>query len=295
MVKIVTHHKNPDRAAELFIEEGVVAIGWSDVGDLSGRNRDEIKESIKNVYKKLEYTEQEAASAAGALLRFRDEISKGDFVFAYARHNRVAVIGEVIGDYEFNQKNKVGDPDGEIDYANQRRVKWRAWPRNFDRSYLPDEVAQKVALPGAIHVFEYDFEKLMKSLNAIPKEEMREKILEVESEDEIKEYLRKRPRDLEEGLEIVQSEYETSAGPMDFLAKDKDGKPVVIEVKVKAGDSAVGQILGYIRAYEEEKNIENVRGIIVAEKFEDRCRKATKGLNLNLYECKLKFDFAKIN
>lgn len=43
LVKIVTHHQNPDLAAELFAKGGVVAVGWSEFGDLRGLSYDDIK------------------------------------------------------------------------------------------------------------------------------------------------------------------------------------------------------------------------------------------------------------
>lgn len=163
IVKIVTHHKKPERAAELYAEEGVMAVGF-DIGDPTGKSREELKELFVEEWG---LSEAKAASATGSLLRFRDEISIGDLVFAYAKKNKVALVGEILGDHKYNTRNKVGDPDGEIRYPNQRKVKWWNRPRNFDRSYLPDDVSKKVALTGTIHIFEYDSDKLKKSLDQI--------------------------------------------------------------------------------------------------------------------------------
>ena len=166
IVKIVTHHEKPERAAELYAEEGVIAIGF-DIGDLTGKNKDEIKGLFMKKWRGI--SEPQAARYAGDYLAFRDKINPGDIVLAYAKRNKVALVGEIAGGHEYNKKNAAGDPKGEIRYPNQRRVKWWAWPRNFDRSYLPDKVYKKVALPGTIHIFEYDFEKLKRRLNQIPK------------------------------------------------------------------------------------------------------------------------------
>jgi predicted Mrr-cat superfamily restriction endonuclease len=294
IVKIVTHHEKPDRAAELFAEEGVVAVGWADVGDISGKSREEIKAFLIEEWGQ---SEQEAAIGAASLLRFRDEIEVGDLVFAYKGRNAVALVGEVTGGYEFNVQNRVGDPNGEIGYPNQRKVNWWTHPRNFDRSFLPEDLSVRVALPGTIHIFdvdEYYIEKLEESLRQIPPEETRRIILEVEDEDEIKRFMRNKLSDLDEGLTLVQPEYSTSVGNMDFLARDRAGFDVVIEVKVKADDSAVGQVLGYMQAYKEESGAKDVKGVIVAQEFTDRCKKAAKASNLDLYICEKKFAFSKI-
>ncbi|MEM2175604.1 MAG: endonuclease NucS [Candidatus Micrarchaeia archaeon] len=99
--------------------------------------------------------------------------------------------------------------------------------------------------------------------------------------------------DLEEGLTFKREEYEVSVGSIDILAEDKNRLPVIIEVKVKGDDSAIGQILGYIHAYKEEHKIEKVRGIIVAQDFTERCKKAAKEAGIKLYKCRKVFHFQK--
>ncbi len=93
LVKIVTHHEFPERAAELFAEEGVVALGWRKVGDLTGKSREEIKSIAK---KKWNADERKAARDAYKLAMFRDDVKKRDIVFAYQRNNTVALAGEVV-------------------------------------------------------------------------------------------------------------------------------------------------------------------------------------------------------
>jgi predicted Mrr-cat superfamily restriction endonuclease len=294
IVRIVTHHDKPERAAELFAQEGVVAVGWADVGDISGKSREEIKTFLMEEWGQ---TEQEAAIGAAQLLRFRDEIDVGDLVFAYKGRNKIALVGEVRGGYEYNDKNRVGDPEGDIGYPNQRKVNWWDSPRNFDRRYLPPDLEQKVALPGTIHIFERNEEYiniLKQGLRKLPTEEIRRTILEVENEDEIKNYILSNPSDLEEGLSELKPEHQTSVGNVDFLGKDKNGISVVIEVKVNASDSVIGQLLGYMQAYKEESRDENLRGIIVAENFTERCKRAAKASGLRLYKCEKRLVFSEI-
>jgi len=267
LVKIVTHHKYPDEAAELFAKEGVVAVGWSSFGNLKGLTYDEIKQKSQRLWKR---TERESASDASQLIMFRDKVSIGDIVFAYKGNNKVALVGEIIGEYKFNKKNKVGNPKGKIGYANQRKVKWWERPRNFDRHFLPKELSEWVARPGTISIRRYDIEKLMKILENIPSQETVNKALEIQSEDEIKDYIEKHPTEIEEGLKIIRREYPTSTGPMDFLAKDKDGIDTIIEVKRRADDTTVTQLRRYMRSYRRDSKVKKVRGIIVAEEFKKK-------------------------
>jgi len=288
IVKIVAHHENPIMASELFAEEGVVAVGWVREESIAGKNREEIiLMLVKEGFDNPEW-------GASQLIMFRDELEVGDVVIAYRTKNIVALIGDVIGEYEFNCENKVGRPDGEVDYPNQKRVNWWEKPRNFHRNLLPDDLSETVASRGTIKILDHDanVNKLKEALDSISIiEASREKILEVTGEDEIKKYLNRHISDLEEGLKIKKTEYEVSVGNIDILAEDKKGLPVVIELKVQAGDSAVGQILGYVQAYEEECKIGNARGIIVAQEFTERCKKAAKRADITLYQCRKTFSF----
>lgn len=294
LVKIVTHHKNPERAAELFAEEGVVAVGWVRSESIAGKTKNEIMQML------IDEGFENPEWGASQLIIFRDEIKVDDIIIAYKTRNIVALVGQVTREYEFNNKNKVGKPEGEggeIDYPNQIAVHWWDKPRNFHRNLLPDDLSEMVASRGTIKILDYDFDvdRLNKILDSITDaEDSRERIIEVTGEDEITEYLKESLNDLEEGLTLKKTEYEVSVGNIDILAEDKSGLPVIIEVKVKADDSVVGQILGYIQAYEEECGTSQVRGIIVAQEFAERCKKAAKRVNIKLCQCRKTFTFRMI-
>jgi predicted Mrr-cat superfamily restriction endonuclease len=295
LVKVVTHHVNPEKAAELFAKEGIVAVGWIRGESIAGKTRDEIRQMC--IDEEIENPEW----GASQLIMFRDELEVGDITVAYRTKNIVALVGEVIGEYEFNNENDVGEPEhegGEIDYPNQKKVLWWDKPRNFHRNLLPGDLSETVASRGTIKILDYDVDvsELKEALDKISSiEASREKIIEVTGEDEIKEYLKKRIGDLEEGLTLKKAEYEVSVGSIDILAEDENSSPVVIEVKVKADDSAVGQILGYTQAYEEESESKKVRSVIVAQEFTERCKKAAKRAGIKLAECRKTFTFKKID
>jgi predicted Mrr-cat superfamily restriction endonuclease len=295
LVKIVTHSRERERAAKLYEEEGVIAIGWHHNESIANKTKDEIKQTIIN---EEELNPEEAERAALQLITFRDKIEIGDIVFAYKTDNIIALVGEVTGDYEFNTKNNVGKPEeeGGLNHQHQRNVRWWDKPRNFNRSYLPQDLSKKIALPGTISILSenIDIHELKTSLDSIPSNIDPEEV-EIVNEDEIKEYLRNNLNKLEEGLEFVGKEYKVLDDRIDILAKDKNGLPVVIEVKVCADDSAVGQILGYIQTYEEENGAKQVRGILVAKEFTERCKKAAKRAGIKLYRCKKIFKFEAID
>ncbi len=99
---------------------------------------------------------------------------------------------------------------------------------------------------------------------------------------------------LEDGLEIIDNglERKVASGFIDIMAKDSNGCLVVIELKAgKAQDAVVAQILGYMGDIAQEEN-QLVRGIIVAEDFNQRLRSASKAIpNLDLKSYRYTFDF----
>ena len=87
------------------------------------------------------------------------------------------------------------------------------------------------------------------------------------------------------GLIFLEYEYNTDVGRIDILCKDDDGNLVPIEVKLgEAGDSAIGQILGYMKAINTE------RGVIIAQSFSDRVKLVAEDLNIDLVKYELKVE-----
>lgn len=286
---IVTHHESPKKVADILYKEGIVAIGFSKLGNLKGKT----KEQMRTLLRKMKFSTGELASAIGMVTRFRDELKVGDIVLSYAGHNKVALVGKIKGKYEYNSKNVVGNLRGEIGYPNQRKVQWREYPRNFHREYLPKDLRDKVALPGTIHIFDSDVEKLEKALRDIPSEEREELIYEIKNEEEIKKHLKRKLSTL--GLSNIEREFQTPRGPVDFFATDK-GKPVLIEVKVTADENTIGQLLKYVGAYESVKKIRDIGAIVVASEFMLGCRMAVRAAkrNIKLYRCRFDLDLTEV-
>ena len=85
---------------------------------------------------------------------------------------------------------------------------------------------------------------------------------------------------IEEGLRFASRQVEVpGVGRIDILAYDKNGTPVVIEVKSgKADDATLTQLLAYMSGIEEKEG-RKPRGVIVAEDFTRKLRHAIKTLN----------------
>jgi restriction system protein len=93
---------NDNELADVVSEKSLVAIGWSDMGDLSQlKTREAVKERYREVYP--EHAEGRVAVNAGQLYRFAHEIDVGDCVMTYLKNSRELLIGRVTGPYEYRE------------------------------------------------------------------------------------------------------------------------------------------------------------------------------------------------
>ena len=87
------------RLFQWFVAQSVVAIGWSDVGDLTAfGSRDEILAEVQRQYP--EHSLGWRRSSAGMLFRFSRDIEPGHHVITYDPMRRVYAVGTINADYE---------------------------------------------------------------------------------------------------------------------------------------------------------------------------------------------------
>ncbi len=86
----------------LFLKNDVIAIGWSDMGDLGNidANRDAFKEKYTQIYPDAK--KGSIATGAGMLYRFCHEIQVGDYVVFPSKSNREVNIGVVESEYIYD-------------------------------------------------------------------------------------------------------------------------------------------------------------------------------------------------
>jgi restriction system protein len=106
------------RDAHLFDEfksKEIVAIGWNETGDLSKLSTPgEIKQMVREKYP--DYKLGKLNISASQISRFRFDFKKGDKVITYNPEKRIYLVGEILGDCEYNTKI--------CEYFHIRKVKW---------------------------------------------------------------------------------------------------------------------------------------------------------------------------
>ena len=107
-------------------------------------------------------------------------------------------------------------------------------------------------------------------------------VLEREGRElELHALLERAPDLIEEGLEILERERATDVGPVDFLAKDSEGRIVLVEVKrVKAVVAAVEQVVRYREHIEKDAAYAGARAIVLAPEFAPQARKLAERRNV---------------
>lgn len=109
-----------------FKKRNIVAIGWG-IEDVKDLDKEEIKKLLKEKQKTLQEKKKKKDDinhSSSTIVRFRDELKKGDYVVSAAPLNARFLIGEITSDYYFNEELIVDKVDKDQKYNNLRKVKW---------------------------------------------------------------------------------------------------------------------------------------------------------------------------
>lgn len=101
-----------------------------------------------------------------------------------------------------------------------------------------------------------------------------------ETEDEMHKFIESNPEVLEDGLRILHHEYPTEVGRIDFVAADKEGNQVIIEIKIRYAElSDVDQLQRYVKHCNRTSQA-SVRGILVAPEFGEKTKRELRETGL---------------
>jgi len=268
---IVTHHKRPNEAAEAWKDNELCAIGFTQYGNLKKAKKGGLTTDP----------------------RLFSEIEKGDLILAYAKNNKIALVGEVVGEYQHTTDNIIGknEEKGGFGYPNQYKVRWFSDPHDFDRKNLPEDLWKQMGRTGVtVKKLELGKRSFDQVKNIIFTCAISGSLSEIGNEDLIKaglgKYIKKKINTLEEGLVILESEKQINENDrLDFLARDNNGNDVIIECKGTAYALACDQVEQYAKYFPEHSRL-----FLVAFNITHECKKrADKNKRIELYECELTF------
>jgi restriction system protein len=101
-----------------FDRSGCVAIGWSELGNLSAvTSQDELRRRVDATYPDLKPANRGLSTST--IWKFRDAFRKNDQVLTYYPDRREYLRGAIVGDYEFSPQTIAGHP-------HLRRVRWES-------------------------------------------------------------------------------------------------------------------------------------------------------------------------
>lgn len=126
--------------ASLFRKKKLIAIGWSNLGNLKvlTSTRDAFKEAVAQAYP--EYKPGAIPVNAGTLYKFVHEMSVGELVIYPSRIDRMVNIGRVEGEYRY-------DPSVDAVHPHIRTVKWlKSLPRTKFSQGALHEIGSAITL-----------------------------------------------------------------------------------------------------------------------------------------------------
>ena len=102
------------------------------------------------------------------------------------------------------------------------------------------------------------------------------------TEENLRQRIFAEPELVEAGFRPLMRERETTAGPVDIYGTDREGKPVVVELKRRrVGPDAVGQLKRYVDAVSRDLPMGTTpRGILVAPSITDRAERLLRSEEL---------------
>ncbi len=125
-VWVVRAGKGGKNAAD-FEQQGLIAIGFAPIGDVTGKNRDQLFDYARNLIG------SKAGNVAGQVHRFANSIHVGDLVAVPDGQNRELLYGTVTGDYEYRNAPV-------IEGTQWRHVRTVKWLGRRNRDELPDRI-----------------------------------------------------------------------------------------------------------------------------------------------------------
>ncbi|MBA4348704.1 MAG: hypothetical protein C0415_01760 [Thermodesulfovibrio sp.] len=266
------------------LTNGVISIGWNELGNISNLNEKELKELIKSTYPKSSLGIN--TFSFNVLWNFYHNISIGDIVIARKGTKKIAGIGKVIKTAFYSKEDGEESVNNLTDYyyPNFIGVEWNQQIKDiqfneiifsFQTMYEINENKYNSLLQGKSPQEEDELEETVEK-----KEFFMEKYLEEFIISNFDTIFDKKLRLYKDPEGNIARQYPTDIGVIDILAEEVKTKDlIVIELKKgRESDKVVGQILRYMGWIDEYLRKENqkVKGIIICKEPDQKLLYAIK-------------------
>jgi restriction system protein len=262
------------RVWDFDLQNGIISIGWRELGDVSKLSKQELSAAIQDAYPDKPANIQSLYT--NMIWSFYHEVKPGDVIIARKGIKCLAAVGDVKEPAYYDSSKIVESVGQEIAYSNHLDVQWRDSPRNLDYENV---------VFGRMTLYEIDaprYQEFVEGFDSGQDEFEGEGV-----EDKIEFILEKYLEDFivsnfnaifgpdlslyrDSGDEIAGQQYNTGeVGVIDILAEDQRANDIVV-IELKKGresDRVLGQILRYMGWVAENLATEgqNVRGIIICK------------------------------
>ncbi|RLI75827.1 hypothetical protein DRO97_02355 [Archaeoglobales archaeon] len=263
-----------EKVWEYDLNNGTIAVGWSDLGDVSEMSKPELESRYKEVYGEINNRD------INAIWKFYHEISIGDIIIARRGTKKIIGIGTVTGKPFYSEekgKERVANLTEDF-YPNFISVKWEEKEIEFDKPVFSFYTLYEIPEEKYHSLVEGEIGEER------PEETEPEFVLEKYLEDFIVsnfDSIFKGKYTLYVDSEgNIGQQYPTEVGYIDILAKEPESNSyVVIELKKgRESDKVVGQVLRYMGWVKENlcKEGEDVKGLIICKGKDEKLDYALK-------------------
>jgi restriction system protein len=131
-------------ADDLFLQHGLIALGWPQMGNLKSlaQSREDFKKKYAQIFAAAAKNKPGTVpTSAGQLFRFANEMAVGDFVVYPSKHTKTVHIGKIASDY-------FHDETIEPHYPQRRKV---VWLKSVPRTHLSQGALYEIG--SALSVF----------------------------------------------------------------------------------------------------------------------------------------------
>lgn len=264
---IAPYEANPsdvfDKVWRFDVENGVISIGWQELGDVSGATREALAAKVAATYPSKPRATQ--TLYANMLWNFFHEIVPGDFIVARRGRKMLAGIGTVTQRATFAPRH-----NPHAGHANFLRIAWQEQPRDksFSEIVFPMHTLAEFSEPAYLALLTGS---PAPSVAGPPVEDPSEFVLEKYLEDFIVSnfdgIFKGQLRIYQDADGNSGQQYTTDIGPIDILAIEPNTNSIVV-IELKKGrpsDQVVGQILRYMGWVSENicGSDQSVKGMVI--------------------------------